>query len=207
VLALVPATAASVATAFVARERSDGAFELAHALHLAAGITLLTGLARALLSVSGEQERARQRAESHTNAVLATGARGEAIVRSAVDCVVVMDDQGLVRDLNPSTERTFGYSREELLGARVSELLIPYGLRDAHEAGLRRYVETGEQAVFGRRMEMPALHKDGHEFQVEIAVNPIRPVPGEKPMFLAVMHDISDRKRAEKQFRRFAAEA
>ncbi len=123
-------------------------------------------------------------------------ARKRAIFESAMDCLITMDADGRVQDFNPAAERTFGYTREQAVGRTVAELIIPPRLREAHWQGLRRFLETGEGAVLGRRVEMPALRSDGTEIPIELAIRATR-ISDRAPFFTAYLRDISERKGAE----------
>jgi PAS domain S-box-containing protein len=122
-------------------------------------------------------------------------ARKSAIVESALDCIVVMDEHGRVVEFNPEAERTFGYSREDAIGREMAELLIPPALRDLHRAGLARYRATGEGPMLGKRVEITGMHADGSEFPVELAIARVD-VPG-PALFTGCLRDITERKRAE----------
>jgi PAS domain S-box-containing protein len=124
-------------------------------------------------------------------------ARYEAILRSALDGVVAMDGEGRIIEFNPAAEGVFGRTSAEVLGRPLAEMLIPARLRDAHWTGLRRYLETGESNILGRRLELTGMRADGSEFPVELTV--IR-VPGEgPPTFTGFVRDITPRLRAESE--------
>ena len=70
---------------------------------------------------------------------------------------------------------TFGWSRDEVIGRQLSDTIIPVGFRPAHIEGLRRFHHTGEAPIVNRRLELRGLHRDGHEFPIEITVTtPVR---------------------------------
>src|SRR5919108_3870349 len=71
-------------------------------------------------------------------------ARRRAILNAAFDCVVTMDHRGDVVEVNEATERTFGYTAEEMVGQELAALIVPPHLREAHRKGLARYVATGQ---------------------------------------------------------------
>ena len=125
-----------------------------------------------------------------------------AIIEAALDCVVMIDHQGRIVEFNPAAEATFGYQRHDVLGQPMADLIVPPSLRQAHQAGLRRYLETGVGPVLGKRIEITAMHKSVREFPVELAIKPIQ-VPGARPLFTAYLRNITDRQRKE---RRQAAE-
>ncbi|MEX2495205.1 MAG: PAS domain S-box protein [Woeseia sp.] len=118
-----------------------------------------------------------------------------AILETALDCIITMDHEGRVVEFNPAAETTFGYRRAEVVGRQLVDLIVPEALRERHQRGMERYLATGEATVLGRRLEISALHADGTEFPVELAITRI-PTDG-PPLFTAYLRDISDRAREE----------
>jgi diguanylate cyclase (GGDEF)-like protein/PAS domain S-box-containing protein len=123
------------------------------------------------------------------------------ILEAAHEAFISIDSEGLVVEFNPEAERTFGRAREEVIGRELAGLIVPERYRAAHREGLQRYAETetGTGRIVGRRLEMSAIHHDGHEFPVEMTISAIRAArdEGERLTFHAFLHDISERKRAE----------
>jgi PAS domain S-box-containing protein len=142
----------------------------------------------------------RKRAEASLRTV---EARKAAVLETALDSIITIDQQGHILDFNPAAERTFGYSRAEALGREMAELIIPPALRDRHRAGLKRAVKTGMDTMMGRRIEISALRRSGEEFTVELALARIQTEEG--PIFTAHIQDISERKRAEAEMERALA--
>jgi diguanylate cyclase (GGDEF)-like protein/PAS domain S-box-containing protein len=132
-------------------------------------------------------------------ALLATQARHSAVLDAAFDAIVTMDHDGRIVDFNRSAEETFGHRRGDVVGRRVSELLIPTRLRDAHEQGMRRHLETGESTVLGRPVRLSAMRADGTEFDAELTINRIELPEG--PLFTASIRDVSEQKAAEERLR------
>lgn len=122
-----------------------------------------------------------------------------AIVDCALDAVVTMDSEGTITRWNPQAESTFGWSSDEAVGRVLADTIIPEGYREPHLQGLRRYLETGEARVFGKRLELNALHRDGRQFPVEIAIAPI--ITGDKKAFSAFVRDITERKLADQKLK------
>ena len=120
-----------------------------------------------------------------------------AILDSALDCIITMDAEGVVREFNPAAERIFGFTRAQAVGQELAELIIPPLLRERHRQGLRHYLETGEGPVLGRRIEISALRADGHEILVELAICAFR--IERKPVFTAYLRDITERVRTERR--------
>jgi PAS domain S-box-containing protein len=131
-------------------------------------------------------------------------ARKSAILNAAFDCIVTMDADGRIVEVNRAAEETFGYAPGEMDGRELAELIIPPELREPHRRGVERYVETGEGTMVGHPVELPAMRADGSEFPVEIAIT--RPqLPG-PPLFTGFLRDITERKRSEQALRTLADE-
>lgn len=133
--------------------------------------------------------------------------RTRLIVESALDAVITMNAQGLITVWNPQAETIFGWSREGAVGRRLAETIIPPQYREAHDRGLQQFLATGQGPLLNKRIELTALHRDGHEFPVELTISPTR--SGDTFTFSAFIHDITERKRAEEELRQAkeAAEA
>jgi len=121
-------------------------------------------------------------------------ARKGAILDSALDCIVTIDHEGCITEFNPTAELTFGYTRDQVLGQQLADVVIPPSLREEHRRGLARYLATGEAAILGRRIEMRAMRADGSEFSAELAITRI-PVDG-PPSFTGYVRDITERKQS-----------
>ena len=123
----------------------------------------------------------------------------QAILESSLDCIVVMDHDGLVREWNPASVRTFGYTREEALGRRLGDLIVPEDLRARHEEGLRRAADTGESRIMGQRLRLPALRKDGSSFTAELTITKVEREGN--AVFTGTLRDVTDTVRAENDLR------
>jgi PAS domain S-box-containing protein len=125
--------------------------------------------------------------------------RYRALLLAALDCVVAMDHRGNVLEWSPAAERTFGWTAAEAIGADMSQLIVPLGLRDRHRDGLARYLAGGEPRVLDRRIEIVAARRDGEEFPCELTITRIDS-PGD-PVFVGYLRDITERHRAEAELR------
>jgi PAS domain S-box-containing protein len=116
-----------------------------------------------------------------------------ALTQVALDAVVMMDAEGRITDWNPQAEITFGWSREEAIGRLLSHTIIPLRYQEAHTRGLWRFLETGGKGTVNKRMEIEAVHRDGREFPVDLAISAVH--SGGVWTFVAFVRDISARKR------------
>jgi PAS domain S-box-containing protein len=131
-------------------------------------------------------------------------ARKSAILDAAFDCVITMDADGRVVEVNQATERTFGYRAEDMVGRDLADLIIPDDLREPHRRGLRRYVETGEGRLLDHPLDLTGLRADGSVFPVEVAIT--RPALDGPPLFTGYLRDVTDRRRAAAKLRALATE-
>jgi diguanylate cyclase (GGDEF)-like protein/PAS domain S-box-containing protein len=115
-----------------------------------------------------------------------------------------MDADGLIVEFNRAAERTFGFSRDEVLGRAVADTLIPERFREAHRSGVRRFLGTGERTILDQRVELSALHCNGSEFPIEMTIScTYDESTGDngRPRFHAFLHDISERRLSEQVLR------
>ncbi|PYK41515.1 MAG: hypothetical protein DME60_02925 [Verrucomicrobia bacterium] len=129
--------------------------------------------------------------------------RARAILDSALDCVVTIDERGRVREFNPAAERVFGFARAEVIGKELARLIIPSRMREQHRRGLARYLKTGYGPLLGKRVEIVGMRSDGSEILVELAISPFE-ING-STFFTAYLRDITERKRNEEASRQLAA--
>ena len=121
-------------------------------------------------------------------------ARYRAIVDTAVDAIVVIDEAGAIRAFNPSAERLFGYAVAEVMGANVKVLMAePY--HAAHDDYLARYHATGERRIIGIGREVSGRRRDDSTFPLELSIAEWW-ADGAR-YFTGVMRDVTERTRAE----------
>jgi PAS domain S-box-containing protein len=121
--------------------------------------------------------------------------RTASIVETALDCIITMGADGLVVGFNAAAEATFGYSREDVAGRPLADLIVPPALRAAHREGLARYLATGEARILNRRLELEAMRADGTTFPAELTVTRVGTL--EPPLFAGFVRDITERREAE----------
>jgi PAS domain S-box-containing protein len=129
--------------------------------------------------------------------------RARAIVNTAQDAFVAIDQSGIITDWNPQAETTFGWSRREAVGRKLAETIIPPRYRRLHRSGMARFLQTGAGPVLNRRIELVAIDRQGREFPVEMTVSPVE--IGDEFAFNSFIHDITERKQAEAMRARLAA--
>jgi diguanylate cyclase (GGDEF)-like protein/PAS domain S-box-containing protein len=145
-------------------------------------LTLFTSIVHARMQASSARlERSEERIRS--------------ILAHASDAFIGIDHRGLVTEWNRQAEATFGWGRAGVLGRSLADLIVPPGMRDRYSAGLRDFVSTGAGPGINNRLEVMALHRDGHEIPVELSIGALCTPEG----FVAhaFLHDISERKEAE----------
>lgn len=126
-------------------------------------------------------------------------ARTRLIIDTALSSVISMDEHGRIIGWNTQAEQTFGWTRQEAIGRTMTDTIIPYAHREAHQRGLERFLKTGDGPVLNKRIEIAALRRDGTEFPIELAITPVR--LEETYTFTAFVVDISERKQAEEALR------
>ena len=83
----------------------------------------------------------------------------------------VMDGDGNVAEWDCGAESIFEWSREQAVGTRLSELIIPQRYRAMHEAGLKQFKSTGNGAFIGKPLEILSVDRSGREFPIEISIS------------------------------------
>jgi PAS domain S-box-containing protein len=121
------------------------------------------------------------------------------VLDTAYDAFVAIDDTGVITDWNAQAEVTFGWTKREAIGRLLVDTIIPPRFRDAHLAGLARFLSTGEGNVLNKRIELAAAHRDGHEFPIEFAIRALK--ADGKLTFNAFVRDITEHRRAQEMLR------
>jgi PAS domain S-box-containing protein len=127
---------------------------------------------------------------------VAPESRYAALLGALADAVISVDERGRITDFNPAAEGMFGYLAEEILGQPVTKL-IPERFRDAHNAGFKRFLQTGESHMIGTTVQLAGLRRSGAEFPLELSLCTWE-AEGETG-FTAVARDATERKIEETQ--------
>ena len=128
--------------------------------------------------------------EKVLNSLASSQSRTAAILESALDCVISIDASSIVTEINPATEKTFGYKRSSMVGHDLAELIIPAELREKHRTGLKRLLTTSESKILNTRIETVAQHADGHEFPIELSIT--RFDDENETFFTAYLRDLTE---------------
>jgi two-component system sensor kinase FixL len=131
-------------------------------------------------------------------------ARKRAILESSLDPIITIDHRGIITEFNKAAEQTFGHPREKVLGTKPSEVLFPPATSAGQQDRIDRYLDVGEGSMLGKRVEVSAVRAGGESFDAEMAMT-ISYEQGE-PVLTFFVRDISRRKQAEEQQKRYAAE-
>jgi two-component system sensor kinase FixL len=128
-------------------------------------------------------------------------ARLQAILKTATDAIISIDETGTIESVNPATERMFGYNQTELIGRNI-KILMPNPFRNEHDAYLSRYLKTGERRIIGRSREASGRRRDGTIFPIELSVAEI---DGERK-FTGFIRDVTERKNLQRHLLNIVAE-
>ncbi|MDO9227171.1 MAG: PAS domain S-box protein [Pseudomonadota bacterium] len=150
----------------------------------------VSGVLSSGLDISGQQ-----RAEA---ALIESESRIRAILDTAVDGILVVDEASRVVFANPAIRRLTGYSDKELQDRPLTDLM-PERYRDLHEAGFNRYLNNGQPRMPWRELAFVLLHRDGHEVPVEVSIGE-RGGAGQR-QFIGIMRDVGERRRAQQLLR------
>lgn len=123
-------------------------------------------------------------------------ARIRAITSSAQEAVLMMNPQGEIAYWNPAATKIFGYAEAETLGKELHRLIAPQRCYEAYLKGFSQFARSGSGDAVGTTSELEALHKDGHEFPVELSLSAIHLQDGWHA--IGILRDISERRKAKK---------
>ena len=119
-------------------------------------------------------------------------ARTSAIVNSATDAIITIDEFGVIESFNPASESIFGFTADEALGQNI-KILVPSSDRQKHDGYLARYRRTGVAHIVGGSREVTALRMNGATFPAEITISEV--FVGGLRIFTGIIRDITQRQR------------
>ena len=148
-----------------------------------------------------ERLKALERSASPQTAVHDSEERLRAILETAVEGIITIDERGIVESMNRAAEKLFGYSGAEVIGRNVS-ILMPSPYREQHDGYLHNYLRTGQAKIIGIGREVVGQRKDGTVFPMDLAVSEVN--LADKRMFTGFVRDITERKRSEQRLAELA---
>lgn len=119
------------------------------------------------------------------------------ILDTALDGIITINEKGEVQEYNPSAEKIFNYSMEEVIGKNISDLIVPPSLRKQHKKGFTNYLQTGKNNVIGKQIQTTAMRANGEEFPIELTLAEIN--LSTERLFTAFIRDISAREKIENE--------
>ncbi|MCA9454838.1 MAG: PAS domain S-box protein, partial [Nitrospira sp.] len=147
-----------------------------------------------MVSVGSQIGQFMQRKEAEM-ALRESEERTRLILDTALDAVVTLDEYGYVIGWNSQAERMFGWSREEIIGQQVLTTVIPPKYRDAYPQGIPHFFTSEVNAILNKRFELSGLHRDGHEFPLELAITAIQSQG--KIIVSGFLRDLTERRQTE----------
>jgi PAS domain S-box-containing protein len=126
----------------------------------------------------------------------AARARLQAILDSAVDGIVTIDERGTIRSFNAAAEAMFGYRAEEAIGRDVS-MLMPSPYREEHKGYVESYLRTGVRKIIGIGRDVVARRRDGSTFPMRLSVGEAK--VGGRRTFTAILHDMTELEKAREK--------
>lgn len=125
--------------------------------------------------------------------------RLEAILETAVDGIITIDERGVIDSFNPAAERLFGYTADEAIGANVA-ILMPEPYAAEHDGYLEAYLRTGEARIIGRGREVTGRRRDGTTFPMHLSISEVPLDDGRT--FTGIVRDMSDLVESRRELRR-----
>jgi PAS domain S-box-containing protein len=121
--------------------------------------------------------------------------KNQNLIENALDGIIGINAEGIITIWNPQAAKIFGWSPYAALGKDLAETIIPPSFREAHRQGLKRFNESRQGTIINQRIELMALHHEGREFPIEVALIPI--FEDTTYEFIAFVRDISESKQTE----------
>lgn len=140
-----------------------------------------------------EQKQQQQELLATHATLMESQARTQSLLDTALDAIISIDQNGVVIGWNPQAEHIFGYTREQALTHQIYELIVPPAQREAHQQGIKRFIETDTPRIIGKRVEVSSMRADGSEFPAELTITALKR-QGEY-FFSAYLRDITEHKR------------
>jgi PAS domain S-box-containing protein len=118
-----------------------------------------------------------------------------AILGSAIDGIVTSDESGVITDFNPAAAVMFGWTRDEIIGQKMEDTIVPPAFKDRHRNGMAQYVSRSDVKVIGRKVELQGLHKNGRVFPIELAI--AEATVGGARTFIGYIRNLTEQQKAQ----------
>lgn len=125
-----------------------------------------------------------------------------AVINGALDGIVTIDESGALIEFNPAAERIFGYTKQQVIGKSLADIIIPPALRPVHNQRHQQFVLTGKKNIFDKRIELSAMHANGTEFPIELTLASLK--NDGQTLVTGFIRDISLQKKAQREIENFA---
>ena len=145
---------------------------------------------------SNQARRTRSQRQQAASALRDSAERLRAILETAVEGIITIDERGIIESFNLGRGRNFRLQATEVIGKNVS-ILMPSPHREQHDAYLANYLHTGHAKIIGIGREVVGRRKDGTVFPMDLSVSEVR--LADRRLFTGFIRDITERKRLEKE--------
>jgi PAS domain S-box-containing protein len=131
---------------------------------------------------------------SEKESILDIASRLKAVIETAVDGIITIDERGRIEFANPATCKIFGYDIDEMKGHNIT-MLMPSPYRENHDGYMHNYMSTGAKKIIGIGREVQGKKKDGTTFPFWLSVSEVK--LENKRLFTGIVHDLTEQKKAE----------
>lgn len=159
-------------------------------------------LQRATQELQHHEEQLEETVKQRTAELQESEEKFRLISTNAQDGIIIIGAEEQVIYCNPAAEKIFGYTADEVLGKNLHDLLIPIRYQDFAHSGFNHFQLHGTGNVIGKTLEIQALHKNGHEFFVELSISVFKFKNAWHA--LGMVRDITERKRLEEEIHQLA---
>ena len=125
----------------------------------------------------------------------------DTVINSAIDGIIIINEEGVIVDTNRAVVKLFGYSKKEMVGVNVS-ILMPTPHKENHDGYMHKYLKTGQAKIIGIGREVEGQKKDGTRFPFRLAVGEVKMKGGS--IFTGFVHDLTYEKEAREKLQEYA---
>jgi PAS domain S-box-containing protein len=133
--------------------------------------------------------------EKNKESIVDVASRLQAVIETAVDGIITIDERGIIEFANPSTCTIFQYDVTEMVGNNIS-MLMPSPYHENHDGYMHNYMSTGVKKIIGIGREVRGKRKDGTIFPFWLSVSEVK-LESKRRLFTGIVHDLTEQKKAE----------